>query len=281
MEKMIDMHTHTIYSDGENTPDELITLAKNNDVEAIAITDHNTVNAYKHITVDANIKIIPGIEFTAKDDRGKMHILGYGIDPYDKALNEVIKDLKENDIEFLLLIVDRLKKHKIDIYDKDISSLLNREGSVGRGTVARLMVKYGYASSVNEAFDLYLEDIYKEIKHFRKFLSYEECFQVIINAGGIPVLAHPCTLNRDMNELERLILKMVASGLKGVEVYHSNQSIGYMDMLKRLVDKYNLLYSVGSDYHGSVAKPDIKIGTGKHKNLCLTKCSVLDYLDNR
>lgn len=281
MEKLIDMHTHTTYSDGEKTPDELIAYAKSMGIGTISITDHNTVNAYDHIAVQDDIKIVPGIELTAKDKIGKMHILGYGIDPYNKQLNRITSDLKESDVDFLLDLINKLKYKGVRILSKDVSLLINQEGAVGRGTLARLLVDYGYADTVSDAFDLYLDEAYYQIKHRRKKLTYEECFEVISNAGGIPILAHPYTLNRSFYEIEDLVSKMVSKGLKGIEVYHSKHSLEYMNKLKHLVDKYNLLYSVGSDYHGEIVKPDIEIGSGKQKNLCLTRCTALDYLKNR
>ena len=280
MNKLIDMHTHTIYSDGDKTPDELIALAKKNDVGTISITDHNNVNVYNHITKNNNIDIIPGIELTAKD-KGKMHILGYGIDPYDTDLNNITRQLKENDVEFILRVVDTLKTKGIRFADKDISFLINKEGTANRGSLARLLVDYGYADTISDAFNLYIDKFGKELEQDRKALTYEECFEAITGAGGIPILAHPYTLNRSQVELEKLVLELIKKGLKGIEVYHSKHNLQYIRMLENIVNKYNLLFSVGSDYHGESIKPDIEIGYGKEKNLCLTNCSVLNYLKNR
>lgn len=280
MEKLIDMHTHTIYSDGQKTPDELIAYAKSRGVGTISITDHNTVSAYKHITSNNDIEIIPGIELTAKDKIGRMHILGYGIDPYNNDLNEITNEIKERDIDFMLALIDKLKEKDVTILSKDVSLLINQEGGIGRGAIARLLVDYGYAENINDAFKFYISDIFNKIKYMRKTLTYEECFEVISNAGGIPILAHPYTLNRNYFEIEQLVLEMIPKGLKGIEVYHSKHSKRYMKKLRYLVNEYKLLYSVGSDYHGEIIKPDIEIGSGKQKNLCLTRCSALDYLKN-
>ena len=281
MEKIIDMHTHTTYSDGEKTPNELISYAKSKGIGTISITDHNNIDAYKHITINDNIDIIPGIEFTARDYVGKIHILGYGMDLSNENLNKAINYIKESDIDFLLNIIDKLKYNGIKILSKDVSFLINQEGTIGRRSLAKLLVDYGYVDTEKNAFRLYLNRIYNESKHIRKKLTYEECFEAIINAGGIPILAHPYTLNRDYIEFDELILDMISKGLKGIEVYHSRHNLEYITKLKKLINEYNLLYSVGSDYHGGIIKPDIEIGSGKQKNLCLNSCTALDYIKNR
>lgn len=281
MEKFIDLHVHSCYSDGEHTPGELIDIAKNNDVRTISITDHDTVLAYQNLIADNDVEVIPGIELSAKDEIGRTHILGYGIDPFNKEILEQTERLKENSIESFLMIVEYLKNKGVIFNSKDISYLINREGDVGRPDLAKLCIDYGYSESVDDAFRQYLIEAYLATKSKRSSLTYQECFELIKKAGGIPVLAHPISLNRNKEDMDALIKDMVKEGLMGLEVFHSNHSIEQMSEYLRLAQKYNLLYSGGSDYHGEIIKPDIEMGKGRQKNLHLTNCTVLDYLKNR
>lgn len=275
---MIDLHMHSIYSDGDLTPDELVGMAEKQNISTISITDHDNVLAYEHLNNNSNVEVIPGIELSASDPIGRMHILGLGINPKDKELVNKMEELKQNSIDKFLLIVEYIKKQGIVIYDKDISLLINKVGDVGRQDLAKLLIDYGYVETVDEAFDNYLIEAYNHTKKNRRDLSQAECIELIKKSGGISILAHPISLNRDNNDLESLIVKMIYLGLDGIEVYHSNHNLEQIKYYKYLVEKYKLLYSVGSDYHGIIAKPDIVMGEGRQKNLCLNSCSALDYL---
>lgn len=281
MEKIIDLHVHSLYSDGDHTPDELICIAKSKNIGTISITDHDTVLAYRNIKEQNNVEIIPGIELSAKDEIGRMHILGYGINPFHAELIKITEQLKENSINSFLLIVDYLKKHNLIFDNKDISCLLNKNGDIGRNDLAKLCVDYGYSETVDDAFQKYLIDAYLKTKSKRKEMSYEECFHIIKECGGIPVLAHPITLNRNAKELDILVNNMVKSGLMGIEVVHSNHTSEEISFYIDLIIKYNLLFSGGTDYHGEVTKPEIEMGLGRQKTLLLTNCSVLDYVKGR
>lgn len=275
---MIDLHMHSIYSDGDLTPDELVTMAEKQNISTISITDHDNVLAYNHLNKNSNVEVIPGIELSASDQIGRMHILGLGINPKDKELVNKMEELRQNSIDKFLLIVEYIKKQGIIVCDKDISLLINKVGDVGRQDIAKLLIDYGYVETVQEAFDKYLIDAYNHTKKNRRDLSPAECIELINKSGGIAILAHPISLKRDNKNLERLIVQMIYYGLDGIEVYHSNHSLEQMKYYKYLVEKYKLLYSVGSDYHGIIAKPDIVMGEGRQKNLCISSCSALDYL---
>lgn len=284
-EKIIDMHTHTNYSDGDLSPKELIKLAINKRIGTLAITDHDTiegikkVNRNEDIIVDSGIQIINGIELSAKVDKGRMHILGYGIDLNNKALNKKMIDLKDNSINSVLSIMEQIKRdYGIRFSYKDIKELVNANHNLGRPDLAKLCVKYGYAQTIQEAFDKYLIEAHNKTRQTSKGLRYQECLELITNSGGIPVLAHPKSL--DLTEKEFLILlkEMISCGLKGIEVYHSSHSKGDMQFFLEIANKYNLLISGGSDYHGNSVKPDIELGTGKNNNIKIKKLSLLDKL---
>lgn len=282
MEKIIDMHTHTCYSDGELTPQELIEKAINKNIGILAITDHDTVNGIK--TVDKNkyseIKIINGIELSVKRNKGRMHILGYGIDLNNKDLNDKIYELRDNSLNHVLSLMEQIKRdYGIRFKYDDIKELVNANHNLGRPDLAKLCIKYGYASSVQDAFDKYLIDANTKVIGHNKGLSYEEAISLIKNSGGIPVLAHPKSLELEEKEFLNILKDMISYGLKGIEVYHSSHSKEEMDYYLKIADQYNLLISGGSDYHGKLVKPDIELGTGKNNNIKIKKLSLLDEIN--
>ena len=281
MEKIIDMHTHTYYSDGELSPQELIEKAINKNIGVLSITDHDTINGIK--TVDKNkypeIKIINGIELSVKRNKGRMHILGYGIDLENKDLNDKMYELRDNSLNHVLSLMEQIKKdYGIRFKYEDIKELVNANHNLGRPDLAKLCIKYGYASSVQDAFDKYLIDANTKILGHNKGLTYEEAISLIKNSNGIPVIAHPKSLELEEKDLLELLKDMINCGLKGIEVYHSSHSKEEMDYYLKIANKFNLLISGGSDYHGKLVKPDIELGTGKNNNIKIKKLSLVDNL---
>ena len=284
-EKTIDMHTHTNYSDGDLSPEKLIRLAIDKRIGTLAITDHDTIEGIKKvdrsedIIVDSGIEIINGIELSAKTDKGRMHILGYGIDLNNKALNKKMIDLRDNSINSVLSIMEQIKRdYGIRFGYDDIKELVNANHNLGRPDLAKLCVKYGYATTSQDAFDKYLIDAHNKTRQTSKGLQYQECLELITNSGGIPVLAHPKSLELSEKEFLILLKEMISCGLKGIEVYHSSHSKEEMDYYLEIANQYGLLISGGSDFHGKTVKPDIELGTGKDDNIKIKKLSLLDKL---
>ena len=284
-EKLIDMHTHTCFSDGELSPDELINLAIENGVGILAITDHDTTEGIKKIDkncpliVDSGIKIIDGIEISAKASKGSMHILGYGIDKYNKKLNNKLEELKNNSLYSVLSIIIQIKNdYGISFSYDEIKEIIDADKNLGRPDIAKLCIKNGYANSVQDAFDKYLIEAYNKTRKNNKGISYQECIQLILESGGIPVLAHPKTLKLDDKELLYLLKDMINCGLQGIEVYHSSHTKEEISKYLKIANELNLLISGGSDYHGSTVKPHINLGTGENNNLKIKKLSILDRL---
>ena len=285
MDKLVDMHTHTNYSDGELSPQDLIKLAINSNIGTLAITDHDTIEGIKQVDrnsdfiVESGIKIINGIELTAKVDKGTMHILGYGIDINNELLNKKMIELRDISISATLAILDQIKKdYNIIFSDEDIFNLINANHNIGRPDLAKLCIKYGYAKSVDDAFNKYLIDAHNKTRKTGKGLKYQECLELIHNSGGIPVLAHPKTLKLSEKEFLILLKNMINNGLQGIEVYHSSHSKEEIAYYLEIARRFNLLVSGGSDYHGKSVKPDIELGTGKQNNLKIKKLSILDKL---
>ena len=285
-DKYIDMHTHSIYSDGQLEVDELIKLAIKNNVGILSITDHDTLLGNKNISEyyrkSNDIMIINGIELSAKVDKGRMHILGYDYDINNYELNNKMDELKVNSIYAIMACINQLRiDYNIVFSEKEIKDIINRKGNIGRPLVARLLVKYGYADSVEDAFQKYLNPAYNKTRKTNKGINYEECIRLIKEANGISVLAHPNQLLLNDTELENKLKKLISCGLDGIEVYHSGHSKEEVEKYLYLADKYNLLISGGSDFHGIDVKPDIELGSGYKNNVKIKRLSLVDEIKRR
>lgn len=287
MEKIIDMHIHSNYSDGEFSPDEIIKMAIDSGIGTMAITDHDTINGIK--TIDRNkdfikesgINIIDGIEVNCKSDKGALHVLGYDFDINNKKLNEWLEELRSNRLNATLSVMEQIKRDYGIVFNyQDIINMINKN-NIGRPDLARLCIKYGFCNTVSEAFNIYLNPAKEKVKGTNKRIEYEECFKLIKNSGGLVILAHPNSLLLNNNELDCLILDMKKCGLDGIEVYHSSFSKKESDFYIFLAKKYNLLISGGSDFHGPLVKPDIEIGHGKNRNINIKKLSLVDEIEKR
>ena len=256
--KFADLHLHTLFSDGTYTPQELIEGAKKCDLSCIAVVDHDTVSGIVPVLESArsrNIEVLPGIELTAEYRNLEIHILGYSIDYKNKELIEKVGLLRQNRVERIYKITDRLKDMGISLNAQTVFDLA-KFGSVGRLHVARAMVKEGLVGSTFEAFGKYIGDKCPAyVLGFR--LSPEEAIRLIKNAGGIPVLAHPYTVNQG-----DALAKIIEHGIMGLEVYYPEHSPQMVNFYLGLAEKYNLLVTGGSDCHGA-AKSEVKIGSVK------------------
>lgn len=256
--KFADLHLHTIFSDGTYTPFSLISECENQGLSAISVTDHDTVNgiqAVAKIAEDKDIEVLPGIELTAEYEGKEIHILGYLIDSQNELLLKRLEILKENRIERAYKIIDKLKGEGVILRPESVFGLA-KQGTVGRLHIARAMVKEGVASSILEAFQKYIGDKCPAyVLDFR--LSAKEAIKLIIDSAGIPVLAHPHTINND-----EVIFKFIDYGLMGLEAYYPEHSQAMINFYLDLAKKHNLLITGGSDCHGE-AKPQAKIGSVK------------------
>lgn len=282
--ELIDMHTHTCYSDGELTPNELVKKAEQEGIKTISITDHDTLLGVQNMTIPKEkrkIEVINGIEISIKVPKGRMHILGQDIDIWNEELNEKMKELHTRSIYSVAGIICQLKKeYGIVFTSEEILSILNAKRNIGRPDIAKLLIEYGYASSVQDSFDKYLIEAYEKLGDIAKGISFPECAELIHNANGYVVLAHPVSLELNKDELERKIEYLVENGLDGIEVFHSNHREENVEEYLRLAEKYNLLISGGSDYHGPNVKPDVNLGTGKD-NIKIKQLTLLDSIHRR
>jgi len=258
MEK-IDLHCHTTASDGIKTPSELIDFAAANGVSVLAITDHDTINGLEEALNHANRKdftLIPGIEFSIAYQGGSFHLVGLYIDHNYTPIITKTRHLQEVRDNRIYRIIDDLESHGIFIPVEEVQDE-SSGGAMGRPHVARVLVKHGYANTINEVFRKYLVKG-KPGYVPKERIALDEAISLIKGAGGIPIIAHPVSLNyKSFDDFEALLKGFIDSGVEGLEVYSSMHRPAEVDEFLKLVKKYNLIASGGSDYHGD---KDEKIG---------------------
>ena len=261
---LIDMHMHTTYSDGELTPNEIIERCIDKGITVIAITDHENMRGYNHIDYEKykdKIELYRGIELTAKVDKGRLHILGYDCDYTNPDFIKRCDEIRMNSFYSMINLLNQLRlDYGIRFKPNEIQGIFNANHNIGRPDVAHLLLINGYVTSTGEAFDKYLNPSYDKIRKSNIVKSYKDCIEIIKNAGGIPVLAHPNQLKLTYEELHDFLKELVDAGIEGIEVYHSGHSKEESEYYIKLANEFNLIKSGGSDYHGPVVKPSIELG---------------------
>ena len=241
-----DLHLHTTFSDGFNSVEEVVKNAHRHRLKAISITDHETFEGVSNAVSEAkqyDIEVIPGIELSALTGDKEVHVLGYFIDYRDVALQKILNELKEKRKERLRNIVRNLMRQGIQIDFDDLMKFAG-PGTVGRLHLAHFLYRNKIVSNVYEAFDKYIgagKPSYVKMDA----LTHQKAIELILNAGGIPVLAHP-----EADHLDDLIRSLISLGLKGLEVYHSKFTKKTSKSLLNIANKYDLLVTGGSDCHG-------------------------------
>lgn len=278
---MIDLHSHTNESDGTFTPLELVDLATESGLEALAISDHDTFAGFDQASPVARsrgLDLVCGIELSTRVPGSKVrtvHLLGYFLhDPPSADFREWLDELIAGRRDRNLRLIASLHKQGIDIDLREVEKL--GRTLTGRPHFARLLIQKGYVSSFDEAFRRYLGELAPS--YVERYAPYVVvAIQRLIDAGGLPVLAHPIRLGfRDPVAEEKFIGELRDGGLGGIEVFHSDHGPRDSERYAAIARKYNLAVSGGSDFHGEV-KPQISLGTGYHGNLNIPK-SVLDGL---
>ncbi len=263
---MIDLHTHTNESDGTATPAELIALAAEARLEALAITDHDTLTGHDAAVAPARelgVRLICGIEISTAWGQPRdrtVHLLGYWFDAPPTAefrawLGGIQTARRDRNRRLAL----RLQELGLDVRLEEVEAIGRH--MTGRPHFARVMVDKGYVSGYREAFDRYLDE--SAIAYVvRDEPTFEEAVQRLRDAGGLASLAHPTRLGKkSAEEEERTIERMVDAGLPAIEVWHSDHSATDSLRYLRLANKYGLLATGGSDYHGD-HKPGVVLGRG-------------------
>lgn len=266
---MIDLHIHSTASDGSLSPTEIIDLASDLELGAIAITDHDTIEGAKEalrIGIPPSLGFLTGVEISASTPppfsfSGSFHILGYSIRLDDSGLNHALGVLQQARKDRNPQIIERLNRLGIAISLEEILAEVG-ECQLGRPHIAQLMVKKGYVKSIDEAFDIYIGK--GQPAYVDKYqIECLRAIEMIRGAGGIPVLAHPFLLDAKSDEhLEELIRALKEMGLQGIEVFYPGHTPQHVALYAGLAQRYGLLMTGGTDFHGSI-NPEIRMGSGK------------------
>lgn len=263
MPEFADLHVHTNLSDGTFSPEKVVEYSRIKGLDAIAITDHDSVAGIAPAIMagkDMGIEIIPGVELTAELDDREIHILGYFVDWQNVLFVKRLHDISEVRRERAKKILEKLRDHKIVISEEEFFEF-SGSGSVGRLHIAQLLLKKGYISSISQAFRKYIGD--NGCCYVKKFkLSPKDAVEMIKSVGGIAVLAHPKTIYVKDKSIEDIVKELIKDGIQGIEVYHSDNKSKDEKQFKALADKYNLAVTGGSDCHG-FGKKEILIGKVK------------------
>jgi predicted metal-dependent phosphoesterase TrpH len=259
---MIDLHMHSTFSDGSLTPEELLVEAQKTGLSAIALTDHDTTGGLARFVAAAKegpVRAITGVEISADFKPGTMHMLGYFIKPESDTLEERLRWIREGREMRNAQILDKLQKLGFEISWDEIKAYAG-EDVVGRPHFAQALLARGYVSDKNEAFDKYLGKG-KAAYVDRRRLTPEDAVQLIVSAGGVPVIAHPFTLGLSAAETRKLLAGLKDTGLAGIEVYYSEHSAEMVELYGSMARDLGLVATGGSDFHGALA-PDIRMGKG-------------------
>lgn len=257
MRMKVDLHTHSTASDGQYTPSELTAKAAAAGIEALALTDHDTIDGVEEMCQagrEYGVKVLRGVELGAKEYKG-LHILGYCYSEEAPELQKLCMDMKRGREERAHRILDYLHENGIHISLDEVEELAGGN-IIARPHFAQVMVKRGYVSTAREAFSLYLDtDEYQKIERVKA--SAETCIQAIRQSGGKAVLAHPYQVGLSYDELEILVKRLKAFGLDGIECYYTEHTQEMTRFCLELAKRYHLFVTAGSDYHGERVKPDV------------------------
>ncbi len=257
----IDLHTHSTYSDGTLTPSEIVKLAENLKLKAVALTDHDTVSGLKEFLQSETEKVekIPGVEISVQMRDFNFHMVGLFIDINRGIIQEKLDILQKERANRNYKIIAKLNEHGYKITIDELMEIAGEQ--LGRPHIAQVLYKKGYFSSPKEAFEKCLKK--GAIAYFDKFrYSPEEAIKMIHESNGIAIFAHPGLLNIKKNEKIELINYLKDRGLDGIEVFYSDHTEDDEKFFLEIANRENLLISGGSDFHGD-NKKDIKLGSGR------------------
>ena len=254
----VDLHMHSTASDGRLTPEDVVRKSAENGLTVIALTDHDTVDGIAPALVAAKafpwLKVIPGIEISTDFPDGEVHVLGYFIDYTDPEFAARLERMRHSRRERAQGMIAKLRDLGIHIEWQQVLEIAG-SGSIGRPHIAQAMLDKGYIASIKEAFTKYIGrggPAYVE----REKITPVEAVKLILRTKGLPVLAHPLTIS----DPETMVVELKAAGLVGIEAYYNGYTADEISRLVNLADKYGLIASGGSDYHGLDVSRETMIG---------------------
>lgn len=267
----VDLHTHSTASDGDLLPGEVVDLAKECGIKILSLTDHDTVDGLDDAgsrAEEQGIVFIPGMEISARSDE-ELHILGFYIEKNEPAFLDGVELLIKYRTQREMITIDYLNSKGIEITAEEVK-LATRGNIIGRPHMAAVMIRKGYVKTKKEAFEKYIgTPEYMALE--RPKTTAEESIDIIKKGRGVPVLAHPHSLKQSYAQLDRTLGELKAIGLKGIECYYNSYTRADIVNYLNLAVSHGLIPVGGSDFHGPVTKPEVKLGSGKD--------NMLDYND--
>ncbi len=252
-----DLHVHTTASDGTLTPEQTVREAARVGLEAVGIADHDTIAGIESALMtgeEVGIIAVPAVEINTDFGSTEIHVLGYYVDPASESLTENLALLRNGRLERGRKIVEKLNEIGLKISMDRVEEIAGG-GAVGRPHIARALVEAGYVRSMNSAFGKYLTRGTPTYVPRYKLTPFQ-AMDIIREAGGVPVLAHPGT-----NKHDEMIPQMVEAGLLGIEVFHTDHSSTQAKHYLKIAEKYDLIPTGGSDSHGPDNVKTIAIGS--------------------
>ncbi len=254
----VDLHIHSSVSDGRLSPADVVRKSAERGLTIIALADHDSVNGIAPAQAAAKafpqLKVIPCVEVSTDVAKGEMHVLGYFIDYTNPELLANLEKLRNSRWERAQGMVAKLRNLGIQIEWQRVQEITGGS-SIGRPHIAQAMLEKGYIASLKEAFTKYISrggPAYVE----REKVTPVEAIKLIVRANGLPVLAHPFTIN----DPETMIVELKVAGLVGLEAYYNGYTADEINRLVSLANRYNLIPTGGSDYHGLDASTETMIG---------------------
>lgn len=263
--RSVDLHTHSNKSDGSLTPTELVKLAHDKDLAAIALTDHDTTEGLDEAIAagkEYGITVIPGVELSCEYQGKDVHIVGLDINHKDSHFTKQLQEFVDSRDLRNRKMCQKLTDAGLPV-DYDELMATYGESVITRAHYARFMLDKGYIKSLPEAFERYIGD---NAPCFipREKVTPTQGIELILSAGGIPVLAHPLLYKMGKDRLNTLVEELKAAGLVALEAIYSTYAPSDEREMRALAKKHNLLISGGSDFHGA-AKPGLELGNGYGK----------------
>lgn len=247
-----DLHIHTYYSDGVFSPEKIVDTAIDVGLGAIALTDHDNILSYnvaknylKESGKEGKIEVIEGVEINTLYKNYEVHILGYFMDDTNSDFQNLLKTQQHARVKQTKEIINLLsKKEGIKIKFEDIVKQVAEGGSIGRPHIAKAITNAGGTTSVIDAYAKYIHDD-SPVYVARKTVSPQDAVEIIYDAGGIPVIAHP----HDLDIAESLIKELMNYGLRGIEAYHRKHSPACVEYFSSMAEELGLIVTGGSDFH--------------------------------
>ena len=254
----VDLHIHTTASDGRLSPEEIVRKSAGLGMNTIALADHDTIDGIAPALEVARdfpqLTVIPCVEISTDTPGGEVHMLGYFIDYRDSVLMAALERFRLSRLTRAQGMIAKLGKLGVDINWQRVREIAG-DGSIGRPHIAQAMLEKGYIKSFGEAFTKYIG--YGGPAYVERYkMTPEEAVKLVLQAKGLPVLAHPFTVE----DSEAMIIRLKSAGLVGIEAYYKDYTADEIRNLVSLAEKYNLITTGGTDYHGLDDGSEVMIG---------------------